>query len=52
MVADVAGVAALYMDGKMGLLFYMGGMLLPLFAISCAVISQKIESHLNKLGEL
>ena len=52
MVADVAGLAALYMDDKMGLLFYMGGALLPLFAISCVVISQKTELHLNELGEL
>jgi len=52
MVADVAGMATLYMDSKMGLLFYMGGLLLPLFAVSCIVISRKIELHLNELGEL
>ncbi|OUR83640.1 hypothetical protein A9Q82_02875 [Cycloclasticus sp. 46_120_T64] len=52
MVADVAGMATLYMDDKMGLLFYMGGLLLPLFAASCTVISRKIELHLNELGEL
>jgi len=51
MVADAAGMAALYMDDKMGLLFCMAGLLLPLFAASCTVISRKIELHLNELAE-
>ena len=52
MVANIAGMAALYIDNTISLLFYMGGALLPLLAVSCIVISQKIELHLNELGEL
>ena len=52
MVADIAGVAKLYLDNEIGLLFYMGGSLLPILTIACIVISQKIELHLNELGEL
>ena len=52
MVADVAGMSALYIDNAVTLLFYMGGALLPLLAVSCVVISRKIELHLNELGEL
>ena len=52
MVADIAGVASLFIDNKIGLLFYMGASLLPVFTMACIVISQKIELHLNELGEI
>ena len=52
MVADIAGMAKLYIDSEADLLFYLGGILLPIFAMACIVISQKIELHLNELGEL
>jgi len=52
MVADIAGMAKLYIDSEAYLLFYLGGILLPIFAMTCIVISQKIELHLNELGEL
>ncbi len=52
MVADIAGMAKLYIDSEADLLFYLGGVLLPVFAMACIVISQKIELHLNELGEL
>jgi len=52
MVADIAGVAKLFIDHNIGLLFYMGASLLPVFAMACVIISQKVELHLNELGEL
>ncbi len=52
MVADIAGVAKLYIDNEIGILFYMGAVLLPMFSIACVTISRKIEAHLNELGEL
>ena len=52
MIADIAGMAKLYIDNEADLLFYLGGILLPIFAMTCIVISQKIELHLNELGEL
>ena len=52
MVADIAGMAKLYIDSEADLLFYLGRVLLPIFAMACIVISQKIELHLNELGEL
>jgi len=52
MVADVAGVAKLFVDSKFGLLFYLGACLLPVFAVACIGISKKIELHLNELGDI
>ncbi len=52
MVADIAGIAKLFMDNKISLLFYMGACLLPILAIGCIIISRKIEFHLNELGEI
>ena len=52
MIADIAGMAKLYIDNEADLLFYLGGILLPIFAMAYIVISQKIELHLNELGEL
>ena len=52
MVADIAGVAKLYIDSEIGILFYMGAVLLPMFSIACVTISRKVENHLNELGEL
>ena len=50
MVADIAGIAKLFMDDKINLLFYLGVCLLPILAVGCIVISRKIEVHLNELG--
>jgi len=52
MVADIAGIAKLFMDDKISLLFYMGVCLLLILAIGCVVASQKIELHLKELGGL
>jgi len=52
MIADIAGIAKLFIDSHIGLLFYMGASLLPIFAIACINISRKIEMHLNELGDL
>ncbi len=52
MVADIAGIAKLFMDDKISLLFYLGVCLLPILAIGCIVISRKIELHLSELGEI
>ena len=52
MVADIAAVAKLYIDNEIGILFYMGAVLLPMFSIACVTISRKVEIHLNELGEL
>jgi hypothetical protein len=52
MVADVAGMAKLYLDQTTDILFYMGGGLLFLLVISCVVISQKIEHQIRNLENL
>lgn len=52
MVADIAGVSKLFIDNKIGLLFYLGASLLPVFAVACIGISRKIELHLNELGDI
>ena len=52
MVADVAGMSKLYLDNVIGVLFYMGGLLLPFLVVACMVISRKIEHHFNELEEL
>ncbi len=52
MVADIAGISKLYLDHEIGVLFYMGAVLLPVFSLACVVISRKVERHLDELGEL
>jgi hypothetical protein len=52
MVADVAGMAKLYLDNTIDVLFYMGGLLLPLLLVVCMDISRKIERHFNELEGL
>ena len=52
MVADVAGMSKLYLDNMIGVLFYMGGFLLPVLLYVCINISKKIERHFNELEEL
>ena len=52
MVADVAGISKLYLDNMIGVLFYMGGFLLPILLYVCINISKKIERHFNELEEL
>jgi len=45
----VAGIAKLFIDDKINLLFYLG---VSILAVGCIVISRKIEVHLNELGEI
>ena len=52
MVADVAGMSKLYLDNMIDVLFYMGGILLPILLYVCMDISKKIERHFNELEEL
>jgi hypothetical protein len=52
MVADVAGMSKLYLDNLIGVLFYMGGLLLPFLVVACMAISKKIERHFNELEGL
>jgi hypothetical protein len=52
MVADVAGLAKLYLDNTISILFYLGASLLFVLVISCVVISQKIERQIKELGNL
>ena len=52
MMADVAGMAKLYLDNTIDVLFYMGGLLLPLLLVVCMDISRKIERHFNELEGL
>jgi len=52
MVADIAGIAKLFIDNKISLLFYLGVSLLPIFTMVCIIISRKIEVHLNELGDI
>ncbi|MFI3119322.1 MAG: hypothetical protein QX191_05000 [Methylococcaceae bacterium] len=35
MVADIAGMSKLYLDNTIGVLFYMGGLLLPFLVVVC-----------------
>jgi hypothetical protein len=52
MVADIAGMAKLYLDNTVNIVFYMGGFLLPLLAVACILISKKIEHHFDELERL
>ncbi|MDC9728085.1 MAG: hypothetical protein PSN04_02005 [Methyloprofundus sp.] len=52
MVADIAGVAKLYIDSEIELLFYVGAGMLPIFSVVCIIISRKIDFHLTELGEI
>ncbi len=52
MVADVAGMSKLYLDNVIDVLFYAGGLLLPILVVVCISISRKIERHFNELEEL
>jgi hypothetical protein len=49
MIAGVAGIAKLYLDGNTHILFYAGIILL----VACSIIvTGKIELHLTELSEL
>ena len=52
MVADDAGMSKLQLDNVIGVLIYMGGLLLPFLVVVCMVISMKIERHFNELERL
>jgi ABC-type arginine/histidine transport system permease subunit len=52
MVADIAGMAKLYLDKTIDEVFYMGGLLLPVLVVVCVVISRKMERRINELENL
>ncbi len=52
MVADIAGMAKLYLDKTIDEVFYMGGLLLPVLVVVCIVISRKMERRINELENL
>ena len=52
LVADIAGISKLYLDGDINLLFYSGVVLVIVLSISASITSKKIEKHIKELGEL
>jgi len=52
LVADVAGISKLYIDGNVDVLFYAGIVLIIVLSFSVSIISRKIEKHIKELGEL
>jgi ABC-type arginine/histidine transport system permease subunit len=52
MVADIAGMAKLYLDKTIDEVFYMGGLLLPVLVVVCIAISKKMERRINELENL
>ena len=52
MVADIAGMAKLYLDKTIDEVFYMGGLLLPVLVVVCIVISRKMERKMSELEHL
>ncbi len=52
MVADIAGMAKLYLDKTIDEVFYMGGLLLPVLVVVCIVISRKMERKMSELENL
>jgi hypothetical protein len=52
MVADVAGMAKLYLDKTIDVLFYGGGVLLGILVLVSIVISKKMERNISELENL
>ena len=52
MVADVAGMAKLYLDKTIDEVFYMGGLLLTILVVACIVVSHKVERRISELENL
>ena len=52
MVADVAGMAKLYLDNTIDVLFYGGGVLLGVLVLVSIVISKKMERKISELENL
>jgi len=52
LVADIAGISKLYLDGDINLLFYSGVVLVIVLSISASITSKKIEKHIKELGDL
>ena len=52
MVAGVAGIAKLYLDGNTHVLFYAGIILLLVLVACSIIVTGKIELHLTELSEL
>jgi len=52
LVADIAGIAKLYIDENINILFYSGIVLIVLLSIWLAILAKKIERHIKELGDL
>lgn len=52
LVADVAGVAKLYLSNDINILFYAGIVLVVVLSVWISVIAKKIEKHIAELGDL
>ncbi len=52
LVAVIAGVSKLYLDHRIGLVFYSGIVLVVVFSFWIAIVAKKIEKHIKELGEL
>jgi hypothetical protein len=52
MVAGVAGIAKLYLDGNTHVLFYAGIILLLVLVACSIIVTGKIELHLTELSGL
>ena len=52
LVAVIAGISKLYLDRKIGLVFYSGIILVVVFSFWIAIVAKKIEKHIKELEEL
>ena len=52
LVATIAGVSKLYLDLKIGIVFYAGIILIIVLSLWIALVAKKIEKHIKTLGEL
>jgi len=52
LVADIAGVAKLYLEHHIDVLFYIGIVFIIILSFWLGVIAKKIEKHIIELGEL
>lgn len=52
LVADIAGVSKLYLDGDINILFYSGVVLIVVLSAIASITSKKIEKHIKELGDL
>ena len=52
LVAVIAGISKLYLDLKIGIVFYFGIVLIVILSIWIAIVAKKIENHIKELGGL